>query len=340
MAPLVSIIMPAYNAAATIAQAIASATAQTHRAIEIIVVDDGSTDETAAIVAGIARGDQRIRLISQNNQGVSAARNRAIDAAMGQYIAPLDSDDIWHPEKTERQLLALEAAPPDVALAYSWFRRIDDQGRVIPGSPHPRIVGWVFHQHLGWNFISNGSTALFRAESLSGIRYETTLPGAEDFLLQLQLARRYRFLCVPAYLTGYRKVSGSLSSKAAQMIESHLRMYEIITASASPPAERVVMPERARLLVELARNHLRRRKWASATRLLAKAIREEPRAAVRTIAREFRGALEAASRSARSNAPNAMRDFMSYLPEEHDGPWAPKRSSRRLASLRQLDGLG
>ena len=107
-APAVSVIVPAYNAAVTIAETLRSVSAQTCGALEIIVVDDGSTDATVDIVAEHARTEPRLRLIRQANAGVAAARNVALAHATADYIAPIDADDLWHPTRVEKHLTMLE----------------------------------------------------------------------------------------------------------------------------------------------------------------------------------------------------------------------------------------
>src|SRR5438874_4376035 len=104
MEDLISVIIPAYNAEQFIERTIDSASQQTHRNLEIIVVDDGSTDQTASIVKRLTKKDRRLRLIRQPNAGVAAARNRGIKESRGDYLAPLDSDDLWHHTKLEKQL--------------------------------------------------------------------------------------------------------------------------------------------------------------------------------------------------------------------------------------------
>lgn len=102
---LVSVIIPAFNAAATIVEAIESVQHQTYRRLEILVVDDGSADGTDATVAEIARHDKRVRLIRLPNRGIAAARNHALSVSQGCWIAPIDADDLWHPTKLARQWL-------------------------------------------------------------------------------------------------------------------------------------------------------------------------------------------------------------------------------------------
>src|SRR4029077_15821019 len=100
----------------------------------IIVVDDGSTDDTVAVVESFALRDRRIRLVRQANRGVAAARNRGLAEGRGDYIAPLDADDIWLPENLTRQVGALEAAGPATPFSFARFFRIDEYDRVIPGA--------------------------------------------------------------------------------------------------------------------------------------------------------------------------------------------------------------
>ena len=102
--PLVSVIIPAWNAEATLLETLQSAASQTYPNIEIIIIDDGSTDGTAAIARDFCAGEPRARLVRQDNQGLSAARNRAVAESRGTWIAPLDADDLWHPTTVEKQV--------------------------------------------------------------------------------------------------------------------------------------------------------------------------------------------------------------------------------------------
>ena len=105
---LVSVIVPAFDAAADIRQTLNSVLAQTYQEIEVIVVDDGSSDGTSAMVEEFVNRDPRFQLVRQSNAGVGAARNTAIRKARGKYIAPLDADDFWFPEKLEKQVACIE----------------------------------------------------------------------------------------------------------------------------------------------------------------------------------------------------------------------------------------
>jgi glycosyltransferase involved in cell wall biosynthesis len=129
--PLVSIVIPVFDGERLIGRTLDSARAQTYEPIEIIVVDDGSTDQSAAIAAAMAAHDQRIQLIKQENRGVAAARNLGVKIGKGSLIAPLDADDLWHRDKLARQVAVMQASPK-VGLVYGWAVEIDDNDYVIP----------------------------------------------------------------------------------------------------------------------------------------------------------------------------------------------------------------
>lgn len=107
----VAVVIPAYNARNYLAQTLQSVIDQTHRALEIVIVDDGSTDDTASICRHFAASDPRIRIVSTENRGVAAARNTGIEASKSDYIAFLDADDLWHRTYIERMLSALHPLP-------------------------------------------------------------------------------------------------------------------------------------------------------------------------------------------------------------------------------------
>ena len=132
---LVSVVIPAYNAGATIAETLASALGQTYRDLEIIAVDDGSTDDTAAVVAGAAANDPRIRLLRQANSGVAAARNYGIAEARANLIAILDADDLWHPTKVAKQVAAIRQGGAAVELEAGPWSQWLHAGLVGAGLP-------------------------------------------------------------------------------------------------------------------------------------------------------------------------------------------------------------
>ena len=224
--PLVSVVVPAFNAAKTIAETLHSISEQTYRVLEIVVVDDGSTDETADIARRRGEVDARLRIVAKSNGGVASARNAGIRSSKGEFVAFIDADDLWHPTKIAKQLAVLLAGGPDMALVYAPFRLIDADGRVL-ASPHKYGVnGWVIHRHFYSNLVGNGSALLVRRSVLEEFGgFDSWLlqqgaKGCEDLLLQLRIAARYRFGEVSEYLVGYRRQPDSMSSNTDQMIRS------------------------------------------------------------------------------------------------------------------------
>jgi hypothetical protein len=166
--PLVSVVVPAYNAEATLAASLASAAAQSYRRIEILIVDDGSTDCTAAVAERFCAAEPRARLIRKANGGASSARNAGIAAASGDYVAPLDADDLWHPAKLERQVAAALAQRRPPGFVYCWFRVIDGDDRVIADSEPHMVEGPALRRLAYRNFVGNGSGPLIhRAAALA-----------------------------------------------------------------------------------------------------------------------------------------------------------------------------
>jgi glycosyltransferase involved in cell wall biosynthesis len=225
---LVSVIVPAYNAEAYIRRTLESALAQTYTDLEILVVDDGSTDTTRSIVTEMARQDSRITLLQQANAGVAAARNLAIEYSKGQYVAPLDADDLWLPEKIEKQVRRMEESGPEVGLVYTSSIHIDEDTEAVVGAdPLWCIEGRILLHLIYRNFTGNASVPLIRRACLDEVGgYNPQLrqqggEGCEDWDLLLRIAERFEFRAVPEHLVRYRAVSGSMSRNSAAMGKSH-----------------------------------------------------------------------------------------------------------------------
>ncbi|MGH8156946.1 MAG: glycosyltransferase family 2 protein [Rhodanobacter sp.] len=179
---LVSVIMPVYNAAAWLPRAIDSVLAQTHANVELVAVDDGSQDDSAAILAAFARADARVRVQRQPNGGVAAARNVGVAAARGDYIAFLDADDWWHPVKLERQLADMRESGALISYAAYW--RVAEDGRVLGQVTPPARVDW--RDMLASNFIGN-LTGIY-ARRLGDVPFRRI--GHEDYVYWLEQVRR------------------------------------------------------------------------------------------------------------------------------------------------------
>ena len=216
--PLVSVILPVFNGEAFVGQTIESALCQTYRNIEVIVIDDGSTDRTLERVARLAERDSRVRVIRQARGGVACARNRGIAEARGEFIAPLDADDLWDPTKIERQVCRLNEAGEQTGLVYCWWVWIDQAGAVLDRSPSWRLEGDTLETLLQVNYTGNASVPLYRRRCLQEVGgYDENLErqggrGCEDWDLALKVAARYHVAVVPALLVGYRRLRGSMST--------------------------------------------------------------------------------------------------------------------------------
>ena len=216
----VSIVMPAYNAERYIAESIRSVLAQTFADWELLVIDDGSADDTAAIVQRQAAEDERIRFLKNDrNRGVSATRSRGVREARGEWIAFLDSDDLWLPEKLERQL-ALAEIHPDAALTYTASAFMNTDGKrysyVLKVPPELSFRGLLRHNYLSC------SSVMAKRDLLT--RYP--FPGDEmheDLAVWLQILREIpRAYGVNEPLLVYR-LSGS--SKSASRFKSAVMLY-------------------------------------------------------------------------------------------------------------------
>src|SRR5262245_27222824 len=141
---LVSVVIPSYNRAYCIAKTIDSVLAQTHRNVEVIVADDGSKDDTRSVIERTYGHDARVRYVQQTNQGVSAARNCGLREARGEYIALLDSDDVWLPWKLEAQLRCLDALPK-AGMVWTDMSAVNPAGEVL----YPRYLA-KFYTAYGW----------------------------------------------------------------------------------------------------------------------------------------------------------------------------------------------
>jgi hypothetical protein len=211
-APAISVIMAVYNGADLIGETLRSVQAQSFGDFEVIIVDDCSTDDTAAVVRGF--GDARIRLISlPANQGVVAARNRAVAEARGRYIAGLDHDDLCRPERFARQFAYLEANPDTVLVGTA--ASILEDGAVLPGSlapvSTPMLIAWLLRieNPLVWSSVMMRGDAARRLDPFQ----RPEMVYAEDFDLYHRIARFGAIARIDDELMIYRRRSGGISQR-------------------------------------------------------------------------------------------------------------------------------
>ncbi len=235
----VSVVIPAYNAAATILQTVRSVQAQSFRDFELIVIDDGSTDATLDVLATLA--EPRMAVFSYDNGGLATARNRGIARATGELVSFVDADDLWTPDKLESQVAALDARPA-AGAAYSWTRFVDETGRHLRWQEPVRFEGDVYRPLLVQNFLCSGSNIMLRRRAMREIgEFDPSALQMEDWEYFVRVAARFPFALVPRYQILYRYWSRSLSwamaSNQERWEESGRRTIERVFASAPPDCQ-------------------------------------------------------------------------------------------------------
>jgi glycosyltransferase involved in cell wall biosynthesis len=217
-APTLSIVIPAYNVEEFVAEAIHSALSQTFRDLEVVVVNDGSIDRTAAIVSAMT--DPRIRLISKPNGGLSSARNAGIAAARGRYIGLLDADDRWLPAKAARHIEAMDR-DPTIAVTFSQSAYIDEAGRRTGQLLATRLAEPGLHDLIRYNHLGNGSTPVVRKDALEAVGlFDEKLRAGEDYDIWIRMLHRRigRIVLVDEVLTEYRVRTVSLSAEPGILV--------------------------------------------------------------------------------------------------------------------------
>lgn len=272
--PLVSVVVPAFNAESTIRSTLESVLAQTYRNLEIIVVDDGSIDSTAALVASIPPCDVPIRYEYKPNGGVASARNCGIRLANGELLATLDADDLWHPTKIERQVARLQAAGEGAAMVYVWCSWMDQDGSTLAFAPRKYVEGDILPYLCLGDIILSGSNALFRTDALRAVGgFDENLrasgaQGCEDWKLYMEMGSRYAVALVPDFLVRYRRSAASMSEDYLQMMRSY-RMVELDFSRRFPQYRRQLGYGRVKLTRSFVLRALKRHEYAMMFRLLA-----------------------------------------------------------------------
>jgi glycosyltransferase involved in cell wall biosynthesis/peptidoglycan/xylan/chitin deacetylase (PgdA/CDA1 family) len=290
---LVSVVVPAFNAEPWLDATLNSVRSQTHRALDIIVVDDGSTDRTAEIAERHAAADPRVRLVRRPNGGLAVARNTGIAAARGEFLAPVDADDLWAPTKIEKQLLAMRRGGPETGLVYTWYAAVDAAGRTTGIVHAPMDEGDVLRRMCRGNLVGNGSAALMRTEAVRTLGgYDESLrakkaQGCEDLLLYYKLAECWRTAVVPETLTGYRQLPTAMSADFGQMWRSYRLVAERMR-SEHPELSRDVREGLANFALYLFWKAVGAGRRKVAARMLALHICHARGGAIRSLSRALR----------------------------------------------------
>lgn len=282
--PLISVIIPAYNARPFICTAVESVLSQTHPAVEVIVVDDGSTDDTPDALAGF---EARTRVLRQANRGPAAARNAGLACARGEYVMFLDADDWILPEKLRRQVTCL-AASPSVGWVYCDVAYVDEQGRHVTLASErfayerrSRLEGLLFPELLPGNFIPVHAPMIRRhlLTDVGPFDEDRRLIGVEDWDLLLRLSLRAPAAYLPEVLAGCLLHSSSLS---ADPVARDRRRFDLLDKATRVFPEQIrVLGRPGRRLVADTHNWFgyrlyRERRWAQARERLQASLRAWP----------------------------------------------------------------
>ena len=225
--PRVSVLIPAYDAESTIADALTSVLSQRGPTFEIILVDDGSQDRTLEYVRRAAGGDPRLRIIEHgSNSGRPAARNTAFAAARGSYVAMLDADDRFAPTRLARQVAFLDSHP-EIDVVGSWWQGMDADGRLRAAKKNQRALSpEAVDCYLLFRGIIHNPTVMARRQALAGFEYDPAFPVAQDYDLwaRMQIAG-HRFAQIPEVLLYYRQHAAQAS--IARASEARARRCDI-----------------------------------------------------------------------------------------------------------------
>ena len=286
--PVVSVIIPAHNMAATLATAVRSVLAQTFQNFEIIIIDDGSTDDLADALTPF--DDPPMRLLTHDRRrGAAAARNTGIAAARGDYVAFLDADDEWLPAKLAKQLAVMATAPPKAhasttAFFYHLPSRPKPEQRVIDGNLPLR-------KRLLWGCdLSPGSTLLVRRECFEQIGlFDTSMPRLEDWDWLLRYSARYEMTYLNEPLARVHMTNPPPLAQVQVSVERMQSKHEASVSANSRLGRRIF---RASLLLELAGTNYRNSNRLRASILVIRSICWYPFRNVNFFVRMFRALLE------------------------------------------------
>ena len=222
---LVSVIVPFHNRIEWLAEAVLSVLDQSYRNIDIVLVDDGSTENTDRI-ANIK--DRRLRYYRQGNKGASIARNYGIDVAKGSYIAFLDSDDLFAKSKIEKQLAYMEENP-DVLLSHTSYETITERGDFLQKVPSGEFSGDVYPQIICGCPIATPTVMVCRKVFDEGLRFEESVNVGEDIILWARIAKRSNILGIDEYLTKVRIHKNSASIDPGKQLRGNLNVIRRVS---------------------------------------------------------------------------------------------------------------
>lgn len=231
--PLVSVIMPVYNAAASLENSVRSVLSQSYTNLELILIDDASTDDSKKIITQLEQKDNRIKyILLDTNSGPGVARNTGIEKASGKYIAFLDSDDRWHPDKLKKQIAFMEGN--NYLLTHTWYNTVDKNEKILVEKiAAPEVIR--YKQLLKQNVIGN-LTAMYNCEALGKV-YMPPIRLRQDWGMWLEILKTgVNAYCIPEVLATYRNTANSLSANKWKVLKYNwiiLRQYQKLSVPVS-----------------------------------------------------------------------------------------------------------
>jgi glycosyltransferase involved in cell wall biosynthesis len=285
--PKVTVVMPVYNVQRYLPESIESVLKQSLTDFELIIVDDGSTDDSYQICQNLVRLDRRVLILSQKNRGLSGARNTGIIASKGRYIAFLDSDDIWHKDKLKYHVSLLDRNP-EVGVSYCNSTFIDDDSQPIGLSQNPKLNDIAAKDILLKNPIGNGSVPVIRRETLEQIVFQQTenrvnyfdesLRQSEDIECWIRIISTtdWRFKGIDQKLTYYRINNSGLSANINKQFKSWEKAQEKMSAYAPELIKQHGVLAKAYQYRYLARRAVRSGDIKGALRMSVKSLLSHP----------------------------------------------------------------
>jgi glycosyltransferase involved in cell wall biosynthesis len=220
--PLVSVVIAAFNMGQYLPLAVSSVLNQSYRNFEVIIVDDGSTDTTREAMTKF-EDDPKIKLFHQSNQGQASAKNRGIMEASGDFIAFLDADDLWMPNKLERQLPCFDISK-DVGVVYTNVSTIDEEGSIISTPNMKYYSGKISGRLLVDNFVT-GMASIVRRECFNTVGlFDETFPMGIDYDLWLRISVKYEFFYLDEVTYLYRQWAGQMSHNYKKRLEYAIKI--------------------------------------------------------------------------------------------------------------------
>jgi glycosyltransferase involved in cell wall biosynthesis len=277
-------LIPVYNGAAYVARAIESALAQTHEDVELLIVNDGSPDDSRRVIEPYLLSP-KVRYIEKPNGGVASARNAGLRIATGAYVALLDQDDAWYPNKLARQVAVLERRP-EVALVHADVDYVDAEGTLLAHDPYfpARVEGSCFREFFMANPVM-ACTAIARRTAIDEAGgFDEQIRFADDYDLWLRIAHRHAVAFIAEPLATYRVHDSNESRKTAGIVAAALQVLKKAMVSITDCEQLVgkknVDARFAQLECSLSRHYFSNRQWVRFGVHWLRAMRQDPRTAV------------------------------------------------------------